>query len=79
MIEWYRRYSAVNGGPFHGVGFQTRSEIEANFPRLSEGQLDDIRKLYGGDYYLLTKPRTDLHAQLVHENGAYYLYSFDVR
>lgn len=79
VIEWYRRYSAVNGGPFHGVGFQTRSEIEANFPRLSEGQLDDIRKLYGGDYYLLTKPRTDLHAQLVHENGAYYLYSFDVR
>jgi len=75
-VEWYRRYLALNGGPFQRVGFKTKKEIAANFPRLSEMQLDEIRKLYGGDYYLTTKSRSDLHAQLVHENGAYYLYAF---
>lgn len=78
-IEWYRRYSALNGGPFHAVGFQTRSEIEAHFPWLSQGQLDEIRRLYGGDYYLTTKTRSDLRAQLVHENGSYYLYDLERR
>jgi hypothetical protein len=73
-IEWYRRYSALNGGPFHGIGFPTRSEIKANFPSLSQERLDEIRKLYGGNYYLTTKARSDLRAQLAHENGSYYLY-----
>jgi hypothetical protein len=76
-VEWYQRYSALNGGPFHGIGFRTRAEIETNFPRLSQAQLDDIRKRYGGDYLLTTRARSDLRAQLAHENGVYYLYVFN--
>jgi hypothetical protein len=76
-IEWYRRYSALNGGTFRGVGFSTWDEISDNFPNLSQTQLDEIHKLYGGSYYLTTKARSDLTAQLVHENGSYYLYDLN--
>jgi hypothetical protein len=76
-VEWYQRYSALNGGPLHGIGFRTKSEIDANLPRLSRTQLDEIKKRYGGDYFLTTTARSDLRAQLVHENGVYYLYAFN--
>lgn len=75
VVEWYERYSALNGGPFHTIGYQSKSEIDANFLRLSQQQLDAIHRVYDGDYYLTTKSRSDLHAQLVHENGFYFLYS----
>jgi hypothetical protein len=73
-IEWYNRYLALNGGPFHGVGFSTCNEIKRNFPMLSIEQLEEIRKRYGGSYYLTRCARSDLSAQLAHENGSYYLY-----
>jgi hypothetical protein len=76
-IEWYQRYSALNGGPFHGVGFGTKSEIDAHFPFLREAALADIRKRYGGDYFLTTEPRSDLRPQLVHENADYHLYALN--
>jgi hypothetical protein len=76
-VEWYQRYSALNGRPFQGVAIQTRSEIDANFPLLSRAELADIRKRYGGDYFLTTKARSDLRAQLVYENTDYYLYALN--
>jgi len=76
-VEWYQRYSALNGRPFHAVGFQTGSEIDANFPLLSLVELAGIRKRYGGDYFLTTKPRSDLRSQLVHENADYHLYALN--
>lgn len=76
-IEWYRRYSALNGGPFQTTGFETKREMEAHFPWLSREQLDVIRARYGGDYYLTTAARSDLRRPLVHENGSYYLYDLE--
>lgn len=73
--EWYRRYCAMNGGSFHGVGLNTLPELQKNFKMLSLSQLQNIRRLYGGEYYLTQAKRTDLAPHLVHENGDYYLYS----
>ncbi len=77
MLEWYRRYCAVNGGPFHSVGYATEAELSSNFSRLSQSQLDSIHKLYGGEYYLALQNRSDLRAQLIHQSGAYYLYRLE--
>ena len=77
IMEWYRRYCAVNGGPFRSVGFGTFKELSANFSRLSPSQLDQINKLYGAEYYLALQRRDDLHAQLIHQNGSYYLYKLE--
>jgi len=75
IVEWYRRYCAMNGGqPFHSTGFESVEETRANFPRLSLAQLDEIHRLYGGNYYLTVQGRDDLGAPPVHENAQFYLY-----
>jgi hypothetical protein len=74
VVEWYRRYRAMNGGDFHSVGVDTVTEIQKNYPKLSASQLDEIRKTFGGEYYLTMTQRDDLKDRLVHANSKYYLY-----
>ena len=74
VVEWYRRYRALNGGDFHSVGLDSLIEVQRNYPQLSALQLQDIRATFGGDFYLTTTKRDDLKGQLVHANGTYYLY-----
>ena len=74
IVEWYRRYIALNGGPFHSMGADANSEMESDFPRLSSSQLDAIRKQFGGEYYLTTIKRSDLGTAPIHEDGEYFLY-----
>jgi hypothetical protein len=74
IVEWYQRYSALNGGQFHSVGLGTVPEVQRNYPRLSVSQLEEIRKSFGGEFYLSTKRRDDLDERLVHADDGYYLY-----
>ena len=74
VVEWYRRYLATNGGDFHSVGVDTVTEDQKNYPQLSTSQLAEIRKNFGGDYYLTVTKRDDLNNQLVYANDKYYLY-----
>jgi hypothetical protein len=75
ILEWYRRMTALNGGrPFHSVGYASQDELRKNYPTLDRVQIEAIREAYGGDYYLTTRRREDLIENLVHQNGAYYLY-----
>jgi hypothetical protein len=74
IVEWYRRYRAMNGEDFHTVGLGTMTELQKNYPQLSAAQLGEIKKDFGGDYYFTTQKREDLVAQLVHADGSYYLY-----
>jgi len=74
IVEWYRRYRAMNGGDFHSVGVSTMTELQKNYPQLSPAQLSEIRKDFGGEYYLTTKRRDDLVERLVHADDGYYLY-----
>jgi hypothetical protein len=74
IVEWYRRYRAMNGGDFHTVGLGTMTELQKNYPQLSAAQLVEIRKDFGAEYYFTTKERDDLNNQLVHADGSYYLY-----
>jgi hypothetical protein len=78
VVEWYRRYRSTNGGDFHTVGVDTVAEVQKNYPKLSASQLDEIRKTFGGEYYLTMTKRDDLADWLVHENGKYYLYRVQI-
>jgi len=74
LLEWHRRLTAVNGRPFQFRGSEILNELRENYPQLSPAQVGTIRDLYGADYYLTTRPRADLHANLVHVSGSYYLF-----
>ncbi|MCU1321255.1 MAG: hypothetical protein JWM43_904 [Acidobacteriaceae bacterium] len=74
VVEWFYRYRATNGGDFHSVGVDTVTEVQKNYPQLTATQLDEIRKSFGGEYYLTSARRDDLADRLVHANGHFYLY-----
>jgi hypothetical protein len=74
LLEWHRRMTAMNGGPFHSRGSKIRDELRKNYPELSLTQIEAIHNLYGADYYLTTRERGDLRGNLVHVSGSYYLY-----
>jgi hypothetical protein len=74
IAEWYRRYCALNGGQFHSVGVATETEVENNYPALTQTQLNQIRKSFGSQYYLAVTKRDDLGFPLIHANEKYFLY-----
>lgn len=74
IVEWYQRYCALNGGPFHSVGIATETEVQGNYPALTRAQLSQIGKSYGSQYYFTGTKRDDLGFPLVHANAEYYLY-----
>jgi hypothetical protein len=74
LLEWHRRLTAMNGGPFRSRGFQALEEIKSNYSNLSPAQIEAIRNMYGADYYLTTRQRSDLRGDLIHVCGSYYLY-----
>jgi hypothetical protein len=74
VVEWYHRYRATNGGDFHSVGVDTVNEMRKSYPQLTASQLDEIRKTFGGEYYLTMTKRDDLTNRLVHANDKYFLY-----
>jgi len=57
------------------MGYDTKSEIEAHFPALSEHNWRGFKNSTGGDDYLTTRLRRDLQARLVHRKRRYFLYA----
>jgi hypothetical protein len=74
ILEWMRRMTALNGGPFHSVSDGALDELRRNYPELDAVTVTALGKRYGADYYLTTRRRADLAARLVHENGSYFVY-----
>ncbi len=76
--EWYARLVALNGAPFHSVGFNILKELQQHYPALDCRRIESIRDAYGADYYLTTRQRGDLSTALAHRNGTYFLYDLHV-
>ncbi len=74
ILQWNQRMMVLNGGPFHSRGDRVKDELQQHYPELAPAAIDAVRRDYGADYYLNTKPRPEMSGQLVHANGNYFLY-----
>lgn len=73
ILQWYERYAALNGGPFHSIGTATVEETRVHYPQLSLAELSTFHQRYQADFYLTQSPRTDLGAP-VYQNRDFFLY-----
>jgi hypothetical protein len=77
ILEWMRRMTALNGGPFHSVSDGALDELRQNYPELDAARVAALGRSYGADYYFTTSRRGDLAARLVHANGSYFVYELN--
>jgi hypothetical protein len=70
---WLARWEAVNGGPFHSVGWGMVQEARESYQRLAPAQLLEIRARFRGDY-VVTTIDYDGAFRLVHQEGEWRLY-----
>jgi len=73
LTGWLARWEALNGGPFHSVGWGMVQEARETYPRLTPVQLRDIRARFRADYVVTTSDY-DGAFRLVHREGAWRLY-----
>jgi hypothetical protein len=73
IFGWKQRLEALNRGTLKNVGFEILPEVVANYHKLTEEDLMNIKHRYGPDY-ILTTSEARLNLKLVHENTSFRLY-----
>jgi hypothetical protein len=76
MISWLARWEALNGGPFHSVGWGMVQETRETYPRLTVAQLGGIRERYRADY-VITSTDYGTVLPLIHREGVWLLYQLE--
>jgi hypothetical protein len=74
ILEWQRRMTALNGGPFHSRGYGLLEELLGHYPELDATRVEAVGRSYGADYFLAMRPLAELAGGLVYQNGSYFLY-----